>query len=103
MLHNPDNDHWQEWREAVKRTGYTEPLKIAAQRMLLLDRLTPRQVMIFLCAVNNQNDAIQAIYRNMARQDCRCMASTNIADEINYGTGKLDFNGFWEFPCTHSR
>lgn len=25
-------------------------------------------------------------------------ASTNIADEINYGYGELDANGFWEFP-----
>ena len=60
MLHHPDNDHWQEWREAVTRTGYNDTLKIAAQRLLLLDRLTPRQVMFFLCAVNNQNDAIAA-------------------------------------------
>ena len=102
MLHHPDNDHWQEWREAVKRTGYTDPLKIAAQRMLLLDYLTPCQVEDFLCAINNEDDAKQAIYRNMARQgQCHCHASTNVADEINYGTGNLDFNGFWEFPCTH--
>ena len=101
MLHHPDNYHWQAWREAVTRTGYNDTLKIAAQRLLLLDRLTPRQVMFFLCAVNNQNDAIAATYRTMARGDCHCFASTNIADEINYGTGDLDFNGFWEFPCTH--
>ncbi len=32
---------------------------------------------------------------------CKCLASTNIADEISCGTGELDFYGFWEFPCTH--
>jgi len=32
---------------------------------------------------------------------CNCGVSTNIADEISCGTGELDFNGFWEFPCTH--
>ena len=28
-----------------------------------------------------------------------CSASTNIAEEASFGTGALDFNGFWEFPC----
>ena len=32
---------------------------------------------------------------------CNCSASTNVADEISCGTGKLDFYGFWQFPCTH--
>lgn len=36
-----------------------------------------------------------------SKRPCNCFASTNIADEINYGTGDLDFNGFWQFPCTH--
>lgn len=35
------------------------------------------------------------------KRPCNCYASTNIADEVNYGTGDLDFNGFWEFPCNH--
>jgi len=32
---------------------------------------------------------------------CDCNASTNIADEISCGRGKLDFYGFWSIPCTH--
>ena len=28
-----------------------------------------------------------------------CCASTDIAGCASFGTGKLDFNGFWEFPC----
>jgi len=28
-----------------------------------------------------------------------CGVTTNIADEISCGTGKLDDYGFWEFPC----
>ena len=82
-LHHPDNDHWQEWREAVKRTGYTPELRKAAFVLLQLDFMTPKEV--------------ESYFFN----PCRCIASTNIADEVNYGTGPLDFNGFWEFPCTH--
>jgi len=32
---------------------------------------------------------------------CGCKVTTNIADQIEWGTGKLDFNGFWEIPCPH--
>lgn len=32
---------------------------------------------------------------------CKCKASTGICGCITYGTGKLDFNGFWEIPCPH--
>jgi len=28
-----------------------------------------------------------------------CCASTGIDDNPTFGTGKLDENGFWEFPC----
>ena len=28
-----------------------------------------------------------------------CAVSTNIADQISFGRGELDFNGFWEIPC----
>lgn len=28
-----------------------------------------------------------------------CGASTNIAEEATFGTGRLDSNGLWEFPC----
>ena len=40
-LNHPDNDHWREWREAVKRTGYTEQLAHAARVLQELDSLTP--------------------------------------------------------------
>lgn len=29
-----------------------------------------------------------------------CCVSTTIAGEFSFGSGKLDNNGFWEFPCT---
>jgi hypothetical protein len=29
--------------------------------------------------------------------DCGC--STGIHEGITFGRGRLDFNGFWEFPC----
>jgi len=32
---------------------------------------------------------------------CGCKVTTNIADQLEWGTGKLDFNGFWEIPCSH--
>lgn len=41
MLHYPDNDHWHEWREAVKRTGYNLELARAARIILELESLTP--------------------------------------------------------------
>lgn len=28
-----------------------------------------------------------------------CTATTNIAEEVERGWGKLDFNGFWEHTC----
>ncbi len=37
-------DHWHEWREAVKRTGYTPALKTASERLRMLDAMTPEQV-----------------------------------------------------------
>jgi hypothetical protein len=59
----------------------------------------------------NQSSAIAAVHEmyNAPKwdpnapqsQSCGCYASTNIADEINWGSGELDFYGFWEFPCTH--
>jgi hypothetical protein len=33
---------------------------------------------------------------------CQCNTSTGICGSITRGTGCLDFNGYWEFPCTHS-
>ena len=41
MLTHPDNDHWREWREAVKRTGYNESLSRAARVLQELESLTP--------------------------------------------------------------
>ena len=32
---------------------------------------------------------------------CNCNTSTGICGSITRGTGQLDFNGYWEFPCTH--
>ena len=40
LLH-PENDHWAEWREAVKRTGYSFNLAHAARALQELDTLTP--------------------------------------------------------------
>lgn len=28
-----------------------------------------------------------------------CGTSTGICEGLTFGTGKLDFNGYWEFPC----
>jgi hypothetical protein len=43
-LEHPENNHWQEWRDAVQRTGYTTKLAYAATIMLeLLERMTPQQ------------------------------------------------------------
>ena len=28
-----------------------------------------------------------------------CSSSSNISDQISFGTGELDVNGFWEHPC----
>ena len=43
-LHHPDNDHWQEWREAVKRTGWNSQLAHAAHWLLKIEDMTPQQV-----------------------------------------------------------
>ena len=32
-----------------------------------------------------------------------CSASTGIDEEATFGTGNLDENGFWEFPCNACR
>jgi hypothetical protein len=28
-----------------------------------------------------------------------CKVSSNVFDIITFGSGSLDFNGFWEHPC----
>jgi hypothetical protein len=43
MLHHPDNDHWHEWREAVKRTGYTKQLSCASDILQELETLTAQE------------------------------------------------------------
>ena len=48
-LHHPDNDHWHEWREAVKRTGYTFQLHMASAALLALEEMTPQEFESF-CA-----------------------------------------------------
>jgi hypothetical protein len=35
------------------------------------------------------------------KQKCDCNTSTGICGNITRGTGRLDFNGYWEFPCPH--
>ena len=40
-LSHPDNDHWAEWREAVRRTGYNFALANAARFLLELDTMSP--------------------------------------------------------------
>lgn len=32
---------------------------------------------------------------------CGCSTSTGICGSITRGTGRLDFNGYWERPCPH--
>lgn len=41
---HPNNGHWQEWRDAVERTGYTRALAYAASALLELDSATPEAV-----------------------------------------------------------
>ena len=41
-MQHPDNDHWREWREAVKRTGYTKQLSCAARVLIELETMTPQ-------------------------------------------------------------
>jgi hypothetical protein len=91
MLHHPGNDHWHEWREAVKSTGYTPQLAHAARVLLELETWTVSEF-----------DRL-SIAMMEGRVPCMCLATTNIADEINFGMGKLDEFGFWEFPCTHRK
>lgn len=31
----------------------------------------------------------------------KCRASSNIADVLTFGRGRLDDLGFWEIPCYH--
>jgi hypothetical protein len=33
--------------------------------------------------------------------ECDCNTSTGICGSTTRGTGRLDFNGYWEFPCPH--
>ena len=42
MLHHPENTHWQEWREAVKRTGYNLQLATASRVLMEIESLTPQ-------------------------------------------------------------
>lgn len=36
-------NHWDEWRRAVKRTGYCPALARAAEFLRSVDRMTPEQ------------------------------------------------------------
>jgi hypothetical protein len=39
---SPVNDHWQEWRKAVQRTGYNFTLAKASRMLIELNALTPQ-------------------------------------------------------------
>jgi hypothetical protein len=38
------NSHWQYWCEAVERTGYCSALKIAAERLRVLDSMSVEEI-----------------------------------------------------------
>jgi hypothetical protein len=40
--------------------------------------------------------------KELLSRPCKCGTSTGIDDTLTRGTGRLDFNGFWEFPCEHN-
>jgi len=42
LMQHPDNDHWREWREAVKRTGYNLALANASRFLQELESFTPQ-------------------------------------------------------------
>jgi hypothetical protein len=50
-LTHPDNNHWQEWRDAVQRTSYTGTLKMASLRLQLIETLTPEQFEEFAATI----------------------------------------------------
>jgi hypothetical protein len=41
MLQHPENEHWQEWRKAVEKTGYNLQLSHASKCLRELEKLTP--------------------------------------------------------------
>lgn len=41
MLHHPDNDHWDAWRESVRRTGYNMALAHASRVLQEIESLSP--------------------------------------------------------------
>lgn len=41
MIQHRENDHWAEWRDAVKRDGYNATLACAARCLMEIDGLTP--------------------------------------------------------------
>jgi hypothetical protein len=41
-LEHPDNNHWQEWRDAVQRTGYNFTLARASRVLREISDMTPQ-------------------------------------------------------------
>jgi len=37
--------------------------------------------------------------RPKACGNLECGVSSGIAEELTFGSGKLDFNGYWQHPC----
>ncbi len=37
--------------------------------------------------------------RKTACGNPHCAASSGIHDGLTFGSGELDFNGFWQYPC----
>ena len=46
-MEHPDNTHWDEWRSAVERTGYTPELAHAALALETLANMSAEQFEMF--------------------------------------------------------
>ena len=51
---SPIDDHWQVWREAVARTGYTIALENASRMLQDIERLSPEQFEAFTANIYEQ-------------------------------------------------
>ena len=40
--------------------------------------------------------------RELLNRSCHCGTSSGIDGVLTRGTGHLDHNGFWEYPCNHT-
>jgi len=41
------------------------------------------------------------LFENMSKscKNDECSISTGIMEDLTFGSGRMTFNGFWEFPC----